>query len=112
MFGKDEEKLDYKLSACCNPIPGDNVFGFITVSDGIKVHKKNCPNALQLQSNFSYRIINAKWKDSTQSDFKAEIVISGIDTIGLVNEVTKIISNNHNINIINLHFESDDVVFN
>jgi GTP pyrophosphokinase len=112
VFGKDEEKLDYKLSACCNPIPGDNVFGFITVSDGIKVHKKNCPNALQLQSNFSYRIINAKWKDSTQSDFKAEIVISGIDTIGLVNEVTKIISNNHNINMINLHFESDDGVFN
>ena len=112
VFGKDEEKLDYKLSVCCNPIPGDNVFGFISVSDGIKVHKKNCPNALQLQSNFSYRIINAKWKDSTQSDFKAEIVISGIDTIGLVNEVTKIISNNHNINMINLHFESDDGVFN
>ena len=88
------------------------MFGFITVSDGIKVHKKNCPNALQLQSNFSYRIINAKWKDSTQSDFKAEIVISGIDTIGLVNEVTKIISNNLSINIINLHFESNDGVFN
>ena len=112
VFGKEEEQLDYKLSACCNPIPGDNVFGFVTVSDGIKVHKKNCPNALQLQSNFSYRIINAKWKDSTQSDFKAEIVISGIDTIGLVNEVTKIISNNLSINIINLHFESDDGVFN
>ena len=112
VFGKEEEQLDYKLSACCNPIPGDNVFGFVTVSDGIKVHKKNCPNALQLQSNFSYRIINAKWKDSTQSDFKEEIVIYGIDTIGLVNEVTKIISNNLSINIINLHFESDDGVFN
>ena len=112
VFGKDDDKLDYKIAACCNPIPGDKVFGFITVTDGIKVHKKNCPNALQLQSNFSYRIITAKWIDSTQSDFKAELLISGIDTVGLVNEVTKIISNAHNINMISVHFESDDGVFN
>ena len=112
VFGKEEEKLDYKLALCCNPIPGDKVFGFITVSDGIKLHKKSCPNTLQLQSNFSYRIIQAKWIDSTQSDFKAELIISGIDTIGLVNEVTKIISSNHNINMISVHFESNDGVFN
>ena len=112
VFGKEEDKLDYKLALCCNPIPGDKVFGFITVSDGIKVHKKSCPNALQLQSNFSYRIIKAKWIDSTQSEFKSELIISGIDTIGLVNEVTKIISSNHNINMISVHFESDDGVFN
>ena len=112
VFGKDDDKLDYKIAACCNPIPGDKVFGFITVTDGIKVHKKNCPNALQLQSNFSYRIITAKWIDSSQSDFKAELLISGIDTVGLVNEVTKIISNAHNINMISVHFESDDGVFN
>jgi len=112
VFGKEEEKLDYKLAMCCNPIPGDKVFGFITVSEGIKVHKKTCPNALQLQSNFSYRIIKAKWIDSTQSDFKAELIISGIDTMGLVNEVTKIISNDHNINMISVNFESDDGVFN
>ncbi|MBV1924776.1 MAG: RelA/SpoT family protein, partial [Flavobacteriaceae bacterium] len=66
VFGKEEETLDYKISACCNPIPGDPVFGFTTVSEGIKVHKKNCPNALQLQSNYSYRILKAKWIDSTQ----------------------------------------------
>jgi len=112
VFGKEEEKLDYTFAQCCKPIPGDNVFGFITVSEGIKVHKNNCPNALQLQSNFSYRIIKAKWIDSTQSDFKTELIISGIDTIGLVNEVTKIISNNLNINMISVHFESDDGVFN
>ncbi len=112
VFGKEEDKLDYTLSPCCNPIPGDKVFGFITVSEGIKIHKNNCPNALQLQSNFSYRIIKAKWIDSTQSDFKAELIISGIDTIGLVNEVTKIISSNHNINMISVHFESNDGVFN
>ncbi|MFK5982501.1 MAG: RelA/SpoT family protein [Flavobacteriaceae bacterium] len=112
VFGKEGEKLDYKLAQCCNPIPGDKVFGFITVSDGIKVHKKNCPNALQLQSNFSYRIISAKWIDSTQSEFKSELVISGIDTMGLVNEVTRIISSNHNINMISVNFESNDGVFN
>jgi GTP pyrophosphokinase len=112
VFGKDNDKLDYKIAACCNPIPGDKVFGFITVTDGIKVHKKNCPNALQLQSNFSYRIITAKWIDSSQSDFKTELLISGIDTVGLINEITKIISNAHNINMISVHFESNDGIFN
>jgi len=112
VFGNEEEKLDYKLAVCCNPIPGDNVFGFLTVSDGIKVHKKNCPNALQLQSNYNYRILKVKWIDSTQSDFRAELIITGIDTIGLVNEVTKVISNNLGINMKSVHFESDDGVFN
>src|SRR5690554_6541805 len=60
VFGKEEDKLEYKLSQCCNPIPGDEVFGFISVNDGIKVHKKNCPNAISLQSNYAYRIISAK----------------------------------------------------
>jgi GTP pyrophosphokinase len=104
--------LDYKFSQCCNPIPGDRVFGFLTVSEGIKVHKKNCPNALQLQSNFSYRILTAKWIDSTQSDFKTELSITGIDTIGLVSIVTKVISNNHSINMKKVLFESNDGVFN
>ncbi len=112
VFGKEEEKLDYKISNCCNPIPGDNVFAFLTVSDGIKIHKKSCPNALQLQSNYSYRILKAKWIDSTQSDFKAQLIISGIDTIGLVNDVTKVISNNLGINMKTVHFESNDGVFN
>ncbi len=111
VFGKEQEKLDYKLAACCNPISGDDVFGFITVSDGIKVHKKNCPNALQLQSNYSYRILKAKWIDSSQDGFKAEINLSGIDTMGLVNEVTKVISNNLGINMKSVLFESDDGVF-
>ncbi len=111
VFGKEEEKLDYKMAQCCNPIPGDDVFGFLTVSEGIKVHKKNCPNAVQLQSNYSYRILKAKWIDSSQIDFKANLTITGIDTIGLVNEVTKIISNNLGINMKSVHFDSDDGVF-
>lgn len=111
VFGKDEEKLDYKMANCCNPIPGDEVFGFVTINEGIKIHKNNCPNALQLRSNYSYRIIPARWIDSTQRDFTVNIAISGIDTLGLVNEVTKIISNNHNIDMKSVNFESNDGVF-
>jgi GTP diphosphokinase / guanosine-3',5'-bis(diphosphate) 3'-diphosphatase len=111
VFGKEEEKLDYSLANCCSPIPGDQVFGFVTVSEGIKVHKNNCPNALQLQSNFTYRIIQAKWIDSSQQDFKAQLIITGIDNLGLVNQVTKVISNNLNINMKSLSFDSDDGVF-
>ncbi|MAN58881.1 MAG: RelA/SpoT family protein [Flavobacteriaceae bacterium] len=111
VFGKEEERLDYKMANCCNPIPGDDVFGFVTVNEGIKVHKQNCPNALQLQSNYSYRIMQAKWIDSTQREFKAELIITGIDTIGLVNEVTKVVSNNHHIDMKSVHFDSNDGVF-
>lgn len=111
VFGKEEEKLDHKIANCCNPIPGDAVFGFVSANEGLKVHKKDCPNALQLRSNYSYRIIQAKWIDSTQSDFKATLGITGIDTIGLVNDVTKIISSNHLINMKSVHFDSNDGVF-
>lgn len=111
VFGRDEEVLDYKLANCCNPIPGDSVFGFVTVSEGIKVHKKDCPNAIQLQSNFAYRIIQAKWKDSTQEEFKAVIKLTGIDNLGLVNDVTKEISSNMNVNMRNIYFDSSDGVF-
>ena len=111
VFGKEEEKLDYKISNCCNPIPGDDVFGFLTVNEGIKVHKKNCPNALSLQSNYAYRIMQAKWIDSTQQEFLAQIKITGIDHIGLVSDITSIISDNMHVNMKSLSFESDDGLF-
>jgi len=111
VFGKEEEHLDYKLSNCCNPIPGDSVFGFITINDGIKIHKKNCPNALSLQSNYAYRILLAKWIDSTQQEFTAIIQITGIDNLGLVSEVTKVISGNMHVNIKSLNFETDHGLF-
>ncbi|MFD0991080.1 RelA/SpoT family protein [Mariniflexile jejuense] len=111
VFGKEQEKLDYKLANCCNPIPGDDVFGFLTVSEGIKVHKKNCPNALSLQSNYAYRIMPAKWVDSTQQEFLAQISITGIDHIGLVNDVTKVISENMHVNMKSISFESEGGIF-
>ncbi|HZJ19669.1 MAG TPA: RelA/SpoT family protein [Pricia sp.] len=111
VFGQEEEKLDYKLSQCCNPIPGDTVFGFVSVNDGIKVHKKNCPNAIQLQSNYAYRIISAKWIDSTQQEFQSEIQLTGIDNLGLINDITQIISDEMHVNMRNLNFSTDGGTF-
>lgn len=112
VFGVDQDKLDYKLSTCCNPIPGDEVFGFITINEGIKVHKKDCPNAISLQSNYAYRIIMAKWIDSTQQEFKAILHITGMDTIGLTNKLTKVISDNMNVNIQSISLSGDAGIFN
>ncbi len=111
VFGKEEETLDYKLANCCNPIPGDNVFGFITVSEGIKVHKKDCPNAIQFQSNYAYRIIQAKWIDSSQQDFKAVIKLTGMDNLGLVSEITNEISKSMNVDMRSINFESSEGLF-
>jgi len=111
VFGKDEQKLDYKLSKCCNPIPGDKVFGFLTINDGIKVHKMNCPNAISLQSNYAYRIMPAKWIDSTKQDFKVILHISGVDNQGMANDVTRIISNNMGVFINSINIKGDEGVF-
>jgi len=112
VFGKEQDKLDYKLATCCNPIPGDDVFGFVTINEGIKVHKKDCPNAISLQSNYAYRIIQAKWIDSTQQEFKATLNITGMDTLGLTNELTKVISNNMHVNIQSISLSGDAGIFN
>jgi len=103
VFGQDEEKLDYKNAKCCTPIPGDKVFGFITINEGIKIHKLDCPNAVSLQANYSYRILQAKWIDSSQQTHKVSISLKGVDNKGLVNDVTKVLNdlnvNLHGINI-------------
>jgi len=111
VFGREQEKLNYKLSMCCNPIPGDKVFGFLSIKEGIKVHKKICPNALSLQSNYAYRIIDAKWIDSSQQVFRAVIKLTGIDEKGLVSNVTKLISGNMNVNIKSIKFDTDSGTF-
>ena len=111
VFGKNEEQLEYQLSPCCNPIAGDDVFGFVTVSDGVKVHKNECPNALTLRSNYAYRIVNAKWIDSSQDEFSVKLQLTGIDDLGLVNKLTQVISNTNNVNIIRMSFDSNDGTF-
>lgn len=112
VFGVEQNKLDYKLSNCCNPIPGDDVFGFVTINEGIKVHKKDCPNAISMQSNYAYRIIQAKWIDSSQEEFKAILKITGMDTLGLTNELTKVISNQMSVNIQSISLSSEAGIFN
>lgn len=111
VFGKEREELPYKLSPCCNPIAGDKVFGFVTINEGIKVHQHNCSNAVALQSNFAYRIVPAWWIDSTEQEFTAELELSGIDQKGLVNQVTRVISNNLNVDIKKINFYTDEELF-
>jgi len=111
VFGKEKEELLYNLSSCCNPISGDKVFGFVTIKEAIKVHKITCKNALSLQSNFAYRIISAFWIDSSEQEFGAIVKLSGIDTLGLVNQVTRVISNNMNVNIKKLNFNTSEGLF-
>ena len=111
VFGTEHDKLDYKLAPCCNPIPGDDVFGFVTINEGIKVHKKDCPNAIGMQSNYAYRIMSAKWIDSTQEEFKALLDITGMDVLGLTNQLTKVISNNMNVNIQSISLSTNAGLF-
>ena len=111
VFGKEEQKLDYKSSKCCNPISGDKVFGFVTINDGIKVHKMNCSNAISLQSNYAYRIMSAKWIDSTKQDFKVILEIGGVDNQGMANDVTRIISNNMGVFIHSINIKGNEGVF-
>ena len=111
VLGKNQEKLDYILSPCCDPIAGDEVFGFVSINGGIKVHKNECPNAISLHSNYGYRIVSAKWVDSSKGFFRGSIRLSGIDRLGLVNEVTNLISNAHNVDITQIHFDTENGTF-
>ena len=112
LIGEDLQKIDYKLSNCCNPIPGDDVFGFVTVSDGIKIHRTNCPNATKLMSSFGYRIVKAKWTSQKQLAFLTGLKIIGIDEVGLINNLTKVISNDFKVNMRSITVDTEDGIFN
>ena len=111
IFGKDQESLKYSMANCCNPIPGDPVFGFVSVNDGIKVHKKDCPNSISLRSNYAYRVISAKWIDSESHEFNTKINLTGIDDIGIISQIASTISDSMNVNMNKLSFESNDGFF-
>jgi GTP pyrophosphokinase len=112
LIGEDLQKIDYKLSTCCNPIPGDDVFGFVTVSDGIKIHRTNCPNATKLMSSFGYRIVKAKWTSQKQLAFLTGLRITGIDEVGLINNLTQVISNDFKVNMRSITVDTDQGIFN
>jgi len=111
LIGESMQKLDYTLANCCSPIAGDNVFGFITVSGGIKVHRKNCPNATNMLSKYAYRMMKAKWSSMAAAQFEVKIAFTGIDNVGLVNQLTTIISDNMKVNMKSISMESRDGIF-
>jgi guanosine-3',5'-bis(diphosphate) 3'-pyrophosphohydrolase len=104
----DDHDLPYELAKCCHPLPGDSIFGFITIGEGVKIHRTTCPNATKLMSQYGYRIIPAKWKDeSYDKSFAARIQVNGIDDVGLVSRLTEIISRDMAVNMKSIHIESD-----
>lgn len=111
LIGDSMEALDYTLSPCCNPIPGDDVFGFVTINEGIKIHRNNCPNAVQLMSKFAYRIVKAKWYTGKSIAFLSGIKIRGIDDMGILNNLTSLISSEYNLNIRSINIDSNAGTF-
>ncbi len=112
ILGDDNLKqVDYTFAKCCTPIPGDDVFGFITINDGIKIHRNNCPNATQLLSNYAYRVLKVMWKSQKMKEFSAEIQFTGIDNLGILHNITNLISNDLNINMTGLNIGSEAGMF-
>lgn len=111
LIGEDMDVVDYKFANCCKPIPGDDVFGFVTVSEGIKIHRTSCPNATELMSNYGYRIIKAKWTSQQQIAFLAGVRVIGTDRIGMVNDITSIISTDLKVNMRSLTIDTDHGIF-
>jgi GTP pyrophosphokinase len=111
IMGEDASRIEYSYATCCNPIPGDDVFGFITIDEGVKIHRTNCPNAVHLMSKYNYRIVKTRWNQSKELSFLTGFKINGIDGLGLINKMTKIISDDYNVNIRSISIESEEGVF-
>jgi len=111
VFGKDEEKMNYSFAKCCTVIPGDKIFGFITISDGIKVHNDNCPNAINLRANYDYRVLQAKWVNAESFKNRIKIEIEGLDRMGMINDITAVISNNMSMDMKSMSIASNDGIF-
>lgn len=111
LIGENDDRIAYTLAPCCNPIPGDEVFGFVTISDGIKIHKTNCPNAVSLLSNYAYRVIKARWTKTEDLAFLVGLRVTGFDDVGIVNKITRTISNQMKVNMRSLSFDGNDGIF-
>lgn len=111
IIGEDFKNIQYRLAKCCNPIPGDEIFGFITINEGIKIHRNNCANAEHLMSKMAYRLVKARWKKEELVAHVASIRLVGIDDVGIVNQITNIISHQHNVNMKSIFFEATDGIF-
>jgi len=111
LLGEDMDQIDYKFARCCNPIPGDDVFGFVTVSEGIKIHRTTCPNAAELLSNYGYRVIKAKWTSSQERSFVAGLKVIGTDRIGIISDIANVISSELKVNMRSLKIDTEGGIF-
>lgn len=111
VIGEETSNWDYSMSKCCNPIPGDDVFGFQTEDDGIEIHRTSCRRAMELMSNYGNRIIKAKWTEQKELAFLVGIRIKGTDRVGLVNDLTKVISTSLKVNMRSITIDSNDGIF-
>ncbi len=111
IFGESSDKIMYTLANCCKPIPGDDVFGFITQGEGLKIHRTNCPNAARLLSNYGHRVVKTKWVKNKEISFLTGIKIVGLDDVGVINKITNLISGTLKININALTIEAKEGLF-
>ncbi len=111
IIGKDLKGLDFSLAKCCNPIYGDPVFGFVTINGGIRIHRENCPNAPEMKKRFGYRIVKAKWSGKGTSKYTITLRVIGNDDIGIVNNITNVISKDERISMRNINIDSHDGLF-
>jgi GTP pyrophosphokinase len=111
LIGEDMDVVDYKLAKCCTPIPGDDVFGFVTVNEGIKIHRTNCPNAAELLANHGNRVVKAKWTSQHEVAFLTGLKIRGTDRVGLINGVTKVISDELKVNMSSMSIHTESGIF-
>jgi len=111
IFGESSDKIKYSLGKCCNPIPGDDVFGFVSTAKGLIIHRTNCPNATQLLANYGHRVVKTKWAKNKEISFLTGLSIVGMDDVGIVNKITNIISGELKINIAALTIESREGLF-
>ena len=111
IFGESSDKILYKLAQCCQPIPGDDVFGFITSGEGLKVHRTDCPNAAQLLANYGHRVVKTKWAKNKEISFLSGVRIIGLDDVGVIQKITNIISGDLKMNMRSLSIDSKDGIF-
>jgi len=111
LFDGNNQMLDYSISSCCNPIPGDDIFGFVTINEGIKVHRTNCSNSPELLSKYAYRVIKAEWFTKINDNLVSSLLINGTDRIGVLDDITKIISSQLKVNMKSISIKMKDGIF-
>ncbi|MCC7030001.1 MAG: bifunctional (p)ppGpp synthetase/guanosine-3',5'-bis(diphosphate) 3'-pyrophosphohydrolase, partial [Chitinophagaceae bacterium] len=111
LFGESSDKIMYKLANCCQPIPGDDVFGFVTSGEGLKIHRTNCPNAASLLANYGHRVVKAKWAKNKEISFLTGVKINGLDDVGVINKITNVVSGELKMNMRSMSIDSHDGVF-